>query len=201
MIIYGNKSVHVKSLELKSKTCEQCNTPRTMSLHLFSRHAHVFWIPTFPLGKKGYIQCEHCKSVLESDEMPDTIKREYDLFKRDAKTPIWQFSGLALIAILAVFITYNIQQNNENRLLYIANPIEGDVYKYKTDNQMYSSLKISNVSKDSVFVLQNQFETDKRKGVYKIDKEENYAQSNYGISKEAINNMFNEGIIYDVKRP
>lgn len=106
MIIYGSKAVHVKSTQPKTITCPSCGTKGSLVLSLYRKHAHIFWIPLFPIGKKGVSQCQHCKNVLEYKDMPAPIKEEFKILKSEAKGPIWQYAGLVLIAILIAWGGY-----------------------------------------------------------------------------------------------
>lgn len=200
MVIYGSKAAHLKSAQPKAAVCPSCGQTGTIILSAYSRHAHIFWIPLFPIGRIGVSQCQHCKHTLEVKDMPHDLKREYENLKAETKTPIWQFSGLALIAVLIAFFIYSDGQNKKKHVEYIASPAVGDVYEYKTESSNYSTLKVIDVSGDSVFVTPNDYETDKMSGVYKIDKEENYADFSYGISRDDLKQMHSEGTIYDVNR-
>ncbi len=99
MIIYGSKAVHLTSEQSKA-TCPSCNTKGSLIVSVFRRHAHIFWIPLFPIGKKGFSQCQHCKNVLEEKEMPEPIKTEYNELKKSARGPFWQYIGLILFFVL-----------------------------------------------------------------------------------------------------
>ncbi len=100
MIIYGSRAVHLKSAQLTAATCPSCKTKGSLILSLFRKHAHIFWIPLFPIGKKGFSKCQHCKHVLEDKEMPASIREQYNRLKQEAKGPIWQFVGLFLFGVL-----------------------------------------------------------------------------------------------------
>ncbi len=99
MIIYGSRATHLKSAQ-STTTCPSCNTKGSVILSVFGKYAHIFWIPLFPIGKKGISQCQHCKNVLATREMPEAIKREYDELKADCKSPIWQYVGLFIFVAL-----------------------------------------------------------------------------------------------------
>ena len=72
---------------------------------------------------------------------------------------------------MAISITYSNGEAKKKELEFVANPVVGDVYKYKTEKQNYSTLKVTSVTADSVFVSPNEYETDKMSGIYKIDKD------------------------------
>ncbi len=99
MIIYGTKEVHLKSKRLDMVMCESCTKRGDITLSVFGKHFHIFWIPLFPIMKKGYSECSHCKNVLKVKEMPDSIKNEYKEFKKEAKYKIWQFLGIILTVL------------------------------------------------------------------------------------------------------
>lgn len=111
MIIYGSKAVYVLSRRSKTCICPSCRTQGSIRLFVFRRHAHVFWIPLFPIGKKGMSQCEHCKKVLYTKEMPTPIKREYEILKSKAKGPIWQFTGLAILIVMVIWAFISVKLN------------------------------------------------------------------------------------------
>ncbi len=200
MIIYGSKAVHVKSKESKTTTCPSCGTLGSVILSVYRRHAHIFWIPLFPIGKKGISQCQHCKNILKTKEMPVRIKKEYDLLKKDAKGPIWQFTGLGLMIALIVAAGYVNSEDKKLDLEYISTPMKGDVYEYQIESGSYSTLKIMRISNDSVFVVPNAYEIGIRSGIYKIDKPENYSEMVYGISKNELKTMYEAGEIFDIER-
>lgn len=200
MIIYGSKPVHLKSAQPPTAACPSCGQTGTTVLSTYSKHAHIFWIPLFPIGRTGVAQCQHCKHAIADTHLPHDLKREYNTLKAETRTPIWQFSGLALIAILVVFMNYSSGETKKKELEYMANPVVGDVYKYKTEKQNYSTLKVISVSSDSVFVSPNEYETNKMTGVYEIEKEENYADFSYGISKGDLKQMHTDNEIYAIDR-
>lgn len=200
MIIFGSNAKHLKSVQSPSETCPSCGTKGSLAFSVFSKHFHVFWIPIFPIGKKGYAQCLHCKHAMEVKEMSGSVKRGYDQVKSETRAPIWQFSGLGILAILITWLSIQDVRNTELDLEYIASPLEGDVYRYKTENNHYSTLRVIGVTLDSVYVSPNEYETDRVASVYKLDLETNYSDFHYAISRPEIEMMFSEGTIYDVDR-
>ena len=200
MIIYGSKAVHLKTAISKTAICPSCGTKGSLAFSVFRKHLHIFWIPLFPIGKKGVSQCQHCKNVLETKEMPEQIKREYDDLKHETEGPIWQFAGLMLIAILIALGYYASGEDKKQEIKYLANPQKGDIYKYKTETASYSTLKVAKVTNDSVFVFANEYEISKMRKIYKITKPENYSDLSYGISKTKLNDMYNSGEIFDINR-
>ncbi len=200
MIIYGSKTVHLDSVRLDTITCESCRTQGSIVLNVFRKHAHIFWIPLFPIGKRGLSECDHCKNVLEAKDMQEPLKSEYHRFKNNTKGPIWQFAGLAIIAVLIVWGNYASGQNEKLELEYIVSPMEGDIYEYKIEARSYSTLKVMSVSNDSVFVSPNEYEISKMSKIHKIDKLENYPEFSYGISRVKLKEMYDSGDIIGINR-
>jgi len=200
MIIYGTKPVHLKSAQPASAVCPSCGQTGTTLLSAYSKHAHIFWIPLFPIGRLGVSQCQHCKAALDDSQMPTEIKREYNNLKAETRVPIWQFAGLGVIAVLVAFGVYANGENAKKQLEYLAAPAVGDVYEYKTDNGRYSSMKVVSVTADSVLLSANDYETDKMSGVAKIDIPENYPDETFSLAIKDIKQMHDEGDIYDINR-
>ncbi len=200
MIIYGTRASELTTQRLNNEVCTNCNNQGSIVLALFSRYAHIFWIPLFPFAKTGVSQCEHCKQTLEPKQMTGSLRQEYDNLKASYKTPAWQFVGLALIAVLAVVIYTGGQKDKEREQGYILSPQAGDVYEFKTETKNYSTMKVIEVVGDSVFLKQNQYETTKMSGINGIDKEENYDDTEYVITKSNLKDLYEEGTIYDVNR-
>ncbi len=200
MLIYGTKPVNLQSKNSKNTICPNCQTESSITYHIYRKHVHIFWIPLFPLGKKGYSECSHCKNVLETKEMPRNMQMELEIVKNETRGPIWQFAGLGILAVLIVWGTLASEQDKKMELQYIATPAVNDVYEYKSESGNYSTMKVVEVSDDSVFVVPNMYETHKMTKVYKIDKSENYSEDVYGISKTDLNTMYMDGDIFDINR-
>jgi len=200
MIVYGSRSVHINTVPSRNTTCSSCDKTGYIKFSFFRKHAHIFWIPIFPMGKKGISQCENCKNVLEFKQMPQRLQEEFTQAKKDAKGPIWQFTGLILFISLFIWLSYQGKQNKKLRAEYIKTPQQGDLYEYKVLSGSYSTFKVDSVSKDSVYVFLNDFEINKSSRVYKIDKPENYSKNLYSFSKEELEQMYTEGKITDIDR-
>lgn len=200
MIIYGSRAVPLNSIQLPTATCPACSTQGSVVLSIYSRHAHIFWIPLFPIGKVGLSQCLHCKNAREAGEMSTEVRNEFEKLKRSTKTPVWQFAGLGLLALLiAVGSLSNIEDKKLQRE-YLAAPKEGDTYRYKTESGDYSLFKVTRVSDSTVFICPNQYSVDRLTGTYKIDKIENYSADTFGIAATRIKEMYDSGRIIDIKR-
>lgn len=200
MIVYGTKAVNLHSKTSKTTTCPNCQTEGSITFHIFRKHAHIFWIPLFPIGKKGFSECAHCKNVLEPKEMPRNMQTEFNLIKSEARGPIWQFAGIGLFIVMMVWGAFASKQNKKLELEYLAAPAVNDVYEYKSESGNYSTMKVLEVTDDSIFVSPNLYESTKKSKVYKIDKEENYSDDIYGLSRYDLRSMYSSGEIFDINR-
>lgn len=200
MIIYGSRATHLKSDQLPNATCPNCQTKGSLTASAFGRHAHIFWIPLFPMGKIGVFECQNCHKGFKKKELGEDGKMEYKNFLGGVKTPIWKYSGLVLIALFIAWMTYSDKQKEEKVSVLVEKPAMYDKYTFKTDSNSYSTFKIVEVFDDSVYINQNDYEIDRLSAIYKIDKEENYPTDIYVVSKEEMQSLYEAGDIVDIQR-
>jgi hypothetical protein len=132
--------------------------------------------------------------------MPEEIRMAYRAIKSEARGPIWQFTGLALLTIFIAWMSVSISKENEREKEYIAAPMNGDVYHYKVDLGRYSCMRVVFVTPDSVHVALNEYETNMRTGVNDINKNENYSGDIFGISRSGLLELYETKEIYHVER-
>ena len=200
MIIYGTGAAHVHSEKLKHIPCPSCETEGSLVLSIHRRHAHIFWIPLFPIGKRGVVQCQHCGYARSTKDSTGPIHKEYENLKDVSRGPLWQFAGLGVLAILIALIAYVANGIDQRNLKYIEAPKEGDVYEYRIESGHYSTMKVIEVSDDSVFVLFNEYEMNRSNKLREIDLPKNYSDTVYGLSREQLKELYDEGDIMDVNR-
>lgn len=201
MIIYGSKATQVVTENLTDK-CSSCGTQNSIRITVFQKYAHVFWIPFFPIGKTGVTECSHCKQVLHKKEFTGNLNRSYETLKSNSKTPIWTFSGLALLSGLLIFGIISSKVNDEKNAKLILTPQKGDIYEVKMDYKQYTLYKVDNVVGDTVFVLVNQYETNKITGLTDIKNkgDQSFIQEPLPLLKTELNSMFEKGKIIDIDR-
>lgn len=198
MIVYGTKSKELAK-EILTDTCQNCGTQKSIDMYIFQKYAHIFWIPFFPIGKTGLSQCDHCKQVLKLKEMPENLTASYDNLKAQTKTPIWMFSGLALIAILITFVVISDKKKDEKNAQLIVNPQAGDIFEVKTKDNQYTLYKVEQVEDDSVFIIMSMYEANKKSSLNNLKKKD-YTIDTYGFSKSELKEMLNNGEILDIDR-
>lgn len=199
MIIYGNRASKVAQESLFIK-CPSCGHTSTLTLYVYRKYAHVFWIPFFPIGKTGYCECSHCNRVWKEEQMPDTINQSYHDLAKQAKRPWWMFAGVGLIAILVTAGVINGQAKDARNKKLILDPQKGDVYEVKLNSKSYTLYKVVDVARDTAFLEVNEYETDKQSGLDRL-KDKPYSEGlQVGISKTALKSMLDRGEILDINR-
>lgn len=201
MIFYGTKGSHLHSERKSGLKCDHCNETTAHNISVYGKYAYIYWIPIFPMAKKTFSECTNCNITLEKNGMNDKLKDAATAVNKIAKTPIWYWSGLAIILALISFGIFSSMQHKEDLQSYIDEPAVGDIIEFKnSDTGFYSTLKISSISNDSIFVIQNDYETDKKSGVSNIDKTSNYTAPPYSLGKNEIRKLFDEKVFYDINR-
>ncbi len=133
MIVYGQRSKLIKT-ELIHEPCPNCGISSDM---------HIFFGYHFsPTGKTGVSQCSSCGQVLKYAYMSDALKAGYENVKRSTNTPVWMFSGLGLVAVVAAAISINDGRKSSATNGYVLNPKAGDVVQIKLDS-VYTLIKIN----------------------------------------------------------
>lgn len=200
MVSFGTKSTHLASAKAHDRYCVGCQKYDTIVLNVFRKQIHLFGFPILPLSKTGNAFCQNCKKVWEEEEMSEFVQHEYLILKNEIKGPSWQLSGGVLF--LGVAIALSLVSNNTNRkeLEYLSSPLKGDVYEYKTNDTQYSTMKISTVSTDSIYVSLNRHKIDKASQLNWIDKLENYQKNTVAFERQKINDMYNNGTILEINR-
>ena len=201
MIFYGTKGSLIDSKRTTAIECDTCKQISPHTVSVYGKYGYLYWIPVFPMSKKVFSECNNCKATNEFSGMNEKLRRASIDIKKETKTPIWYWSGLGIIAILIAIGYYYSAQHDKDVVNYIKEPLAGDVIRFKNKNtNYYSTLKISSVTKDSIFVIQNNYETDKKSGISDIDKSKNYTTEPFGLGRNEIQEMFDKNIFYDINR-
>ena len=201
MIIYGTKTKQLARESVFEK-CPNCGNQNTVEIYVFQKYAHIFWIPFFPLGKTMVSQCSHCKQVLKEKEMPASLKASNDQVKTLAKTPVWTFSGLALVAVLVTIGIISDKQKDARNARLVSEPKNGDIFKVKTKENQYTLFKVESTRGDSTYVRINEFETNKLSGLADLKRKgaTAYSEELFGFSKSELKSMLDHGEIVEVER-
>ncbi len=200
MLIYGQKSTQLTTKALDDITCESCGATGTTDLTIYTLYFHLFWIPTFPFSKSGYSHCRNCQLTLEKGDMPLSIETTYEELKKESKSPLWSFAGILVFTALAALVFVMAERSKETDMKYLANPKKCDAYGIKTENNFYSSLWVTDISQDSIYVIQNSSRTENKSGISMIHRKENYNSEPYSIAKASLQELYETGVIISVIR-
>ena len=200
MIISGSKSSHLKSASLEGASCPHCNTTGQMIMSVYSKYVHIFWIPVLPLSKKVYAKCNHCKANYELNELPPEIKQRCYLFGLGQKYPLRHFFGLigmgVCVILLNILTGISIRTTNAN----LNNPMVNDVYVVKYEKN-YSTMKIVEISGETVFFSENEYSVSSISKTHEIDKDENYdSEELLKYTTGELRDLKNKGIITSIRR-
>jgi hypothetical protein len=87
MIIFGSGRKAISgSTRAVPHPCPSCGQ-MALGQTVFQRYFHLFFIPTFPLGKDCVGHCGHCRRTMPMPVPPTS-------------TPIWSFAGAGVLAVI-----------------------------------------------------------------------------------------------------
>lgn len=127
------------------------------------------------------------------------IRKSERRYQNDIRN-IWTFLGLAVVLGIAISLISRQSKERYEIVDLIKSPKPGDVYEYQTAQGNYSTMRIVNVTADSIFFIENQFETATILAVAELDKPENYFPTVLGRDRSMIDSMYEFGVIVFVDR-
>lgn len=156
MIIYGYREATLQSVVFDGAVCPHCGQQGHVAGAVFSRHAHVMWIPLFPIYKRMEIWCQHCGETSERYSYPNEIQVQMKDFKRSQKPRIWQFAGLFLVAAFIISVIISGRRETANTETYFKDPKVNDVYCIQVDKE-YTLMYIDEIEDDSIIFICNDY--------------------------------------------
>lgn len=201
MIIYGHRSTKIASEDIYEK-CTNCGTSNSVTLSIYQKHGHVFWIPFVPMKKLGFSECSQCKLIVEKDDFGPTYSAPYETLRSQTKTPWWNWSGLVILLGIIGFATLTGMQNSDENAEFVAKPKSGDIYEVNFEAGEYSLLKVTSVNGDTVWVRANMYVTNKISGLsdLKAKGDSVYYTEESGFLIKDLKGMLEKGEIVDVER-
>lgn len=160
LFLYGTRESFLSDEIDRENACLKC---KSIGIHVahYQRYFHVFFLPTFPIGKSLKVKCLSCAAEQQQCATTALLARH----NVAPKTPVrfWAGTFLAVIAITAfASLIFSIKQENQE---YIQNPRIGDIYTYY-DSVTFESgetqkanqyFKVYNVKGDSVYLIQGNY--------------------------------------------
>ncbi|WP_452226094.1 zinc-ribbon domain-containing protein [Lacinutrix cladophorae] len=201
MFFFGTKNSKIKRGQISNVTCPNCKEVTTLTFTVFGKYVHFYWVPMFPLRKKTIVECNSCYRTYNIKEAPEPVKHKFQREMTGIKTPLWYYSGLAILACLIYLAFYLSKKDEINDANYIQEPKVGDMYTIEAAKKgYYTTMKVNRVTKDSIFVIRNDFDLFRRSNIYRINKDENYTTKIDSFSKTELQHLFNNGNIFEVDR-
>ena len=203
MIFYGTNSSTLKTGTLRNVTCPHCEKDATMSYTIFGRYFYLYWIPIFPIGRTNIVECSYCKATYDLKDTDKAIltKFQQEQDRNPTKNPIKLYSGLIIGAIITVgIIAFGMKASADSKD-FAKNPKVGDVFYETTASGKFSTSKVTKIDKDSVYVLQNNIETDKKTDVDNSCVTEKKYEYPYAMTRKQVIDFAAKGdSIYEIKR-
>lgn len=204
MVFYGTNSSNIKTGKIRNVSCPNCEKNTEMNYTIFGKYFHLYWIPFFPIGRVNIIECNNCKATYDLKDVDATIinKFQQEQDRNPTKTPIKLFSGLFLIVAIGIGIYgYDLQEDN-NSANYAKNPKVGDVYFYEIPDMKghYTTMKLSKITKDSIFCMGNNMEIDLKSDIDKILDDKNYTYPDKYSRKELLDLNKDLSVFYKIER-
>ncbi len=197
MIIYGSRH-KVAAQETYPGKCVHCDQIATVQFVVIQRYAHVFWIPFFPIGKKGASVCSHCKQALNEKQFNDDYHHFYNQVKLNRRPPVYMYSGLILIGLLVISAVISSNKHQAELRKRLAHPQVGDIYSIKEGYDRYTLYKVAHTSKDSVYLLFHMMEINKERGLDKLRSIDVYGNEQQAYPLGEIEAMYNEGKLVNI---
>ena len=192
MIIYGSREATLQTMVFEDQFCTDCGQKGSISCTVFSKHAHIFWIPLFPFSKRKAIWCNNCGKEFAINELTPEMQSEVNNFYRKNKAPFWQWVGLLLFTVSVILSIIGNIKEGKNTELFLNSPEINDVYCVK-EEEGYSLMYIDEIIGDSVFFIDNNYVCRKLSDVKKLHRLDYYdLDVVYGFSREELNELFHE---------
>jgi hypothetical protein len=202
MIVYGTRAT-LRKTEYIFDACPSCRATNSVQVSVYQRYAHVFWIPFFPIGKTGISVCNSCRQVLKKDQMPAALRMSYDNLKSQTKIPVWNFTGLFLIAAIIIAVTVSQKQTAEKVTKLLSSPKINDIFSVKMKDDEYTLLKVKKVEGDTVYFFPNKLETNQESDLSNLflKGDEGFDHTmTYGLARSTLETMNKKDEIIDIDR-
>lgn len=131
--------------------------------------------------------------------MPAALKFSYDNLKVQTKTPLWTFSGIGVIILIAIFVTIHGKQNAERVTKLIPALQKNDVLHMKFEDNVYSLIKVTRTKGDTVFFFNNKYQTDSSTGTNDLKGKEYDTEERF-FTVADLKKMNSEDKVLDIDR-
>lgn len=198
---YGSKETYLMTEAIMDR-CPNCGAQNSVSMSIYQQYVHIYWIPCFPTRKIGETQCARCQQVLKENQFTPLFHQTCNAIKTELTTPIWTFSGVAVLGVLIVLFVILSYENTERNARLVSSPQRGDIYEIKKKSHSFTLYKVDHVVADTVYLLSSKFESNTlRRNAYQKMKADNaFDPEPFPVLKMELKNMFDKGEIIGAER-
>ena len=202
MILYGTKGAHVRTAPLPGSSCPACTATGSMKASVYSRYAHVYFIPFFPFSKTALTQCDHCQQAWEEKGLPTQLQPAVRELKKSTRFPLWSWAGVAVLVLGLAGASVAGRYHERDRAAWLAAPHVGDIYTIHSpgDSTKYSLLKVLSAKGNTVEVATNEYETTDSSPANELNSPEKYSKESQSLTVLDLQIMHNKGELTDVDR-
>ncbi|MES2064922.1 MAG: hypothetical protein V4456_23600 [Bacteroidota bacterium] len=131
--------------------------------------------------------------------MPPIIRLSYDNMKSQTNIPIWTFSGIGVVIVIAIAVNVSEQQTAKKVTQMIPSLKKNDILHIKLKDNGYTLAKVNRVNKDSVFFFANNYQTDRITDIDNL-KDKGYATKEDTLTIADLKDMNEKKKILDIER-
>lgn len=201
-LIHGIRRLE-RSGHMLPGACRICEAENSVQLLVMQPYVHLFWIPLFPLPRRARTKCMACGFVEDHKKLPlGTILLFQDL-KRQRRTPLWTFSGGAVLAVAIPLFVQSMGEHFDQQADLLTTPAVGDVWTMKLGHKWYTLHRVEEVRADSVFVRASGREA--HGGIVMLaamqgDTTVTYTGERMGYARNELHALDKQGDLYNVSR-
>lgn len=203
-LIYGIRRKELIG-EFLPGTCPKCGNEGTMQLLVVQPYVHLFWLPLFPIPKRGQWKCMHCEHIMKQGVMPEHVRGILPLMKEKARTPWWTFTGSIILVVPLYLFMQAMREHGREQDALLAQPQVGDVWTIKLGHKHYTLQRVEGVRDDSVFVRANELEVRDAGivGLSRFQKEaaDRFNAERIGYARDELIELDKKGPLHSVHRP
>lgn len=198
MIIFGWNTYESSSKRPKDIQCFSCGSIGEMFVRKHVKVCQLYFMPIFPYAIWSEVECVRCKSYLQLNNLSPELEQLYGPYKPNILPKLWHLTGLLIIFGLLGWAWFSTIQH-KNLMKARVDAIEvGRVIDFQTANKNYSTFKICDQVKDTLFVVYNKFEVDNKTGLSRIFEPTFYSKDTVVLNKNELIEWINDGKVKDV---
>jgi len=200
LILVGTNNKIIKKGNFKHTICPNCREVSAFDYIVFSKYAHLTYIPLFPVGKDAVVICENCDETIDINDFDDTTLSKLAQENNNLKNPVWMYFGSFALVIASIYGIYIYFNSGKKTDLYFKKPMLSDVYCLKNSKGFYYTIKIDSLTKDSVYATENDFQVNLPNEIDEINQPENYTTIKVKYSKNDLLKLYNDNKISSIIR-